>query len=264
MKNVLEFGAAKAAGRRISMVTCYDASFARVLEASAVDSLLVGDSAAMVMHGHGDTLAATVGLMALHTSAVRRGAPTRFLVADLPFLSFRKGVPEALDAVAELMRAGANAVKLEGVSGHEDVITAITGSGVPVMGHLGLTPQSVHALAGFRVQGRSEDDAARILADARRLESLGCFALVLECVPSPLAARVTAALAIPTIGIGAGADCDGQVLVLQDLLGLSGDFRPRFVRRYLDGAALVGDAIDRFDRDVKQGTFPAPAEAYES
>jgi 3-methyl-2-oxobutanoate hydroxymethyltransferase len=264
MKNVLEFAAAKAAGRRISMVTCYDASFARVLEASAVDSLLVGDSAAMVMHGHGDTLAATVELMALHTAAVRRGAPTRFLVADLPFLSFRKGVPAALDAVAELMRAGANAVKLEGVAGHEDVITAITGSGVPVMGHLGLTPQSVHALAGFRVQGRSEDDAARILADARLLESLGCFALVLECVPSPLAARITAALAIPTIGIGAGADCDGQVLVLQDLLGLSGDFRPRFVRRYLDGAALVGDAIDRFDRDVKQGTFPAPTETYES
>lgn len=264
MKNVLEFAAAKAAGRRISMVTCYDASFARVLEASAVDSLLVGDSAAMVMHGHGDTLAATVELMALHTAAVRRGAPTRFLVADLPFLSFRKGVPAALDAVAELMRAGANAVKLEGVAGHEDVITAITGSGVPVMGHLGLTPQSVHALAGFRVQGRSEDDAARILADARLLESLGCFALVLECVPSPLAARITAALAIPTIGIGAGADCDGQVLVLQDLLGLSGDFRPRFVRRYLAGAALVGDAIDRFDRDVKQGTFPAPTETYES
>lgn len=264
MKNVLEFAAAKAAGRRISMVTCYDASFARVLEASAVDSLLVGDSAAMVMHGHGDTLAATVELMALHTAAVRRGAPTRFLVADLPFLSFRKGVPAALDAVAELMRAGANAVKLEGVAGHEDVIKAIVESGIPVMGHLGLTPQSVHAFAGFRVQGRSERDAARILAEARRLEELGCFALVLECVPSPLAARVTAALAIPTIGIGAGADCDGQVLVLQDLLGLSGDFRPRFVRRYLDGAALAGEAIERFDRDVKQGAFPGAAESYES
>jgi 3-methyl-2-oxobutanoate hydroxymethyltransferase len=264
MKNVLEFAAAKAAGRRISMVTCYDASFARVLETSAVDSLLVGDSAAMVMHGYGDTLAATVELMALHTAAVRRGAPSHFLVADLPFLSFRKGVPAALDAVAELMRAGANAVKLEGVAGHEDVITAIAGSGVPVMGHLGLTPQSVHALAGFRVQGRSGEDAARILAEARRLEELGCFALVLECVPSPLASQVTQALGIPTIGIGAGAGCDGQVLVLQDLLGLSGDFRPRFVRRYLDGAALVGDAIERFDRDVKQGAFPAPAEAYES
>lgn len=264
MKNVLEFAAAKAAGSRISMVTCYDASFARVLEASAVDCLLVGDSAAMVMHGHPDTLAATVELMALHTAAVRRGAPTRFLIADLPFLSFRKGVPAALDAVAALMRAGANAVKLEGVAGHEDAITAIAGSGVPVMGHLGLTPQSVNALAGFRVQGRSDAEAARILAESRRLEELGCFALVLECVPAPLAREVTRTLAIPTIGIGAGASCDGQVLVLQDLLGLSGEFRPRFVRRYLDGTALVRDALDRFDRDVKQGAFPGSAEEYAS
>ena len=264
MKNVLEFAAAKAAGRRISMVTCYDACLARMLEASAVDCLLVGDSAAMVVHGHADTLAATVDLMALHTAAVRRGAPTRFLIGDLPFLSFRKGVPAALDAVAALMRAGANAVKLEGVVGHEDVIAAIAGSGVPVMGHLGLTPQSVHALAGFRVQGRSDDDAARILADALRLEQLGCFALVLECVPAPLATQITQALGIPTIGIGAGAGCDGQVLVLHDLLGLTAGFRPKFLRRYADGFSLFRDAVDRFDQDVKQGVFPGAAESYES
>ncbi|MGH8130923.1 MAG: 3-methyl-2-oxobutanoate hydroxymethyltransferase [Steroidobacteraceae bacterium] len=264
MKSVLEFAAAKAEGRKISMVTCYDAAFARVLEASAVDCILVGDSAAMVMHGFPDTLAATVELMASHTAAVRRGAPTRFLIGDLPFLSFRKGVPAALDAVAALMRAGAQAVKLEGVSGHEDVITAIAGSGVPVMGHLGLTPQSVNALAGFRVQGRSDDDAARIMGDARRLAELGCFALVLECVPAPLASRITRALSIPTIGIGAGADCDGQVLVLQDLLGLSNGFRPKFLRTYLDGFGQVRDAVDRFDREVKQGAFPTAAESYDS
>lgn len=264
MKNVLDFAAAKAAGRSISMVTCYDACLARVLEESSVDCLLVGDSVAMVMHGHTDTLAATVELMALHTAAVRRGAPTRFLVGDLPFLSFRKGVPPALDAVAALMRAGANAVKLEGVTGHEDVIRAIAGSGVPVMGHLGLTPQSVHALAGFRVQGRSDEDAARILADARRMEELGCFALVLECVPAPLAAEVTKTLAIPTIGIGAGAGCDGQVLVLHDLLGLTAGFRPKFLRRYADGFTVFRDAVDSFDRDVKRGTFPGAAESYES
>jgi 3-methyl-2-oxobutanoate hydroxymethyltransferase len=264
MKSVNDFAAAKAAGRRISMVTCYDSGFARVLEASQVDCILVGDSAAMVMHGQPDTLGATVELMAMHTAAVRRGAPTRFLVGDLPFLSFRKGIPAALDAVAALMRAGAQAVKLEGVRGHEDVITAITGSGVPVMGHLGLTPQSVNALSGFRVQGRSEDDAARILEDAKRLESLGCFSLVLECVPSALAARVTRALSIPTIGIGAGIDCDGQVLVLQDLLGLSTGHRPKFVRTYLDGFDRVRDAFDRFDADVKQGTFPGPAESYDA
>jgi 3-methyl-2-oxobutanoate hydroxymethyltransferase len=264
VKSVNDFAAAKAAGRRISMVTCYDSSFARALEASGVDCLLVGDSAAMVMHGQPDTLGATVELMAMHTAAVRRGAPTRFLVGDLPFLSFRKGIPAALDAVAALMRAGAQAVKLEGVRGHEDVITAITGSGVPVMGHLGLTPQSVNALSGFRVQGRSEDDAARILEDAKRLESLGCFSLVLECVPSALAARVTRSLSIPTIGIGAGIDCDGQVLVLQDLLGLSTGHRPKFVRTYLDGFERVREAFDRFDADVKQGAFPAPAESYDA
>jgi 3-methyl-2-oxobutanoate hydroxymethyltransferase len=216
------------------------------------------------MHGHPNTLAATVELMALHTAAVRRGAPTRFLIGDLPFLSFRKGVPAAQDAVAALMRAGANAVKLEGVTGHEDIITVVTGSGVPVMGHLGLTPQSVNALAGFRVQGRSDKDAARILAEARRLEELGCFALVLECVPAPLASRITQALRIPTIGIGAGAGCDGQVLVLQDLLGLSAGFHPKFLRSYFDGFAQVRDAVDRFDRDVKQGAFPGSAESYES
>jgi 3-methyl-2-oxobutanoate hydroxymethyltransferase len=264
MISVLEFAAAKAAGRRISMITCYDSSLARVAEASQVDSILVGDSAAMVVHGYPDTLAATVEMMACHTAAVRRGAPTRFLIGDMPFLSFRRGVPAALDAVAALMRAGAQAVKLEGVAGHEDVIEAIVGSGVPVMGHLGLTPQSVNALSGFRVQGRTEDDAVRIVDDARRLEALGCFSIVLECVPSALGARITRALRIPTIGVGAGPDCDGQVLVLNDLLGFTGSHRPRFVRTYIDGNAIVRDALDRFDRDVKQSAFPAAAESYDS
>jgi 3-methyl-2-oxobutanoate hydroxymethyltransferase len=264
MKSVLDFAAAKATGRKISMVTCYDSSLARVLESTSVDCILVGDSAAMVMHGHADTLAATVELMALHTAAVRRGAPTLFLIGDLPFLSFRKGVPAALDAAAALMRAGAQSVKLEGVTGHEDVIEALVGSGIPVMGHLGLTPQSVNALSGFRVQGRREDDAMRIVEDARRLEALGCFSIVLECVPSALGARITQALTIPTIGVGAGIHCDGQVLVLQDLLGLTGGHRPKFVRTYLDGNAAVRDAIDRFDRDVKQGDFPAAVESYDA
>jgi len=264
MRTVLEFASAKAAGRKISMVTCYDASLARALEASAVDCLLVGDSVAMVVHGHPDTLSATVELMTLHTAAVRRGAPTRFLVGDLPFLSFRRGVPAALDAVAALMRAGAQAVKLEGVLGHEDVITAIVGSGIPVMGHLGLTPQSVHGLGGFRVQGKSDADAARLVDQARQLEQLGCFALVLECVPARLATRITAELRIPTIGIGAGAACDGQVLVLQDLLGLFGGIRPKFVRTYCNGFDQVRDAVDRFDRDVKHETFPGPEECYQA
>ena len=262
MNTVQEFAKSKSAGRRISMVTCYDACLARVLESSAVDCLLVGDSVAMVVHGYTDTLSATVEMMATHTAAVRRGAPSRFLVADLPFLSFRKGVPTALDAAGALMRAGAQAVKLEGVAGHEDAIAAMVGSGIPVMGHLGLTPQSVHAMSGFHVQARSDFEAARLLEQARQLEALGCFALVLECVPSALAAEITADLAIPTIGIGAGAACDGQVLVLHDLLGLSGAFKPRFLRTYLDGFERVRDAVDRFDRDVKQGAFPSVAESY--
>ncbi len=264
MKSVLDFAAAKASGRKISLVTCYDASLARVIEASKVDCVLVGDSAAMVVHGHADTLAATVDMMEVHTAAVRRGAPTRFLIGDMPFLSFRKGIPAALDAVAALMRAGAQAVKLEGVAGHEDVIAAIVGSGVPVMGHLGLTPQSVNALSGFRVQGRREDDSARIVEDAKRMESLGCFSIVLECVPSALGARITQSLRIPTIGVGAGARCDGQVLVLNDLLGFTGSHRPKFVRSYVDGNAIVRDALDRFDADIKQGDFPAAAESYDA
>ena len=203
--------------------------------------------------------------MALHTAAVRRGAPTRFLIGDMPFLSFRKGVPAALDAVAALMRAGAQAVKVEGVAGHEDVITAIIGSGVPVMGHLGLTPQSVNALAGFRVQGRSEDDAARILREAKRLEELGCFSLVLECVPSALAARITRSLSIPTIGIGAGIDCDGQVLVLQDLLGLSNGHPPE-VPAHLPGRLRRGARRRRPLRRAtsRQGAFPTAAESYDA
>jgi 3-methyl-2-oxobutanoate hydroxymethyltransferase len=263
VKSVLEFAAAKSSGRKISMTTCYDASFARVLEATAIDCVLIGDSAAMVMHGYPDTLAASVEMMAAHTAAVRRGAPSLFLIGDMPFLSFRKGIPAALDAAGALMRAGAQAVKIEGVAGHEDVITAMAGSGLPVMGHLGLTPQSMHALAGFRVQGRTADAATRILADARRCEELGCFALVLESVPAPLAAEITRTLGIPTIGIGAGIECDGQVLVLQDLLGLNTGFRPKFLRTYLDGIALVREAVNRFDRDIKQGAFPSAAESYD-
>lgn len=262
MKSVLEFAAAKAEGRKISMVTCYDACFARLLEASSIDSLLVGDSAAMVMHGYPDTLAATVELMAWHTAAVRRGAPTRFLVGDMPFLSFRKGIPAAMDAVAALMRAGANAVKLEGVDGHEEVIRQVVGSGVPVMGHLGLTPQSVNGLGGYRVQGRKEADAAKLVEQAHELERLGCFAVVLECVPASLGACVTAGLTIPTIGIGAGAATDGQVLVLHDLWGIDSGPAPRFVRHYLDGETVLTDALNAYDEDVKQTRFPGPEESY--
>jgi 3-methyl-2-oxobutanoate hydroxymethyltransferase len=257
-----DFFRAKVEGLKLSMVTCYDYTFARLLAATAADAILVGDSAAMVMHGHRSTLPMTVDLMRLHTEAVARGAPEKFIVVDLPFLSFRKGIPAAMDAVQILAGAGAHAVKLEGVDGHEDVIERIVQSGVPVMGHLGMQPQSVRAYGGFRVQGRSDEAARSILRQATALETLGAFAVVLECIPSSLAQEITAALRIPTIGIGAGAGCDGQILVLHDLLGLNIDFQPKFSRTFCDGARNVLNAIADFDNAVKAGTFPAPEESY--
>jgi 3-methyl-2-oxobutanoate hydroxymethyltransferase len=258
-----DFLRAKAESRKLSMVTCYDYTFARLLSRTAIDGILVGDSAAMVVYGHPSTLSASVGLMRQHTEAVARGAGGKLVVADMPFLSFRKGVSEALDAAHELMNAGAHAAKIEGVDGHEDVIQRLTQSGIPVMGHLGLQPQSVHTYGGFRVQGRSEEAAQAILRQAGALQDLGAFAVVLECIPAGLARQVTEALRIPTIGIGAGAGCDGQILVLHDLLGLNTDFKPRFVRPFADGARCVLDAVGNFDEAVKAGAFPAAGETYE-
>jgi len=246
------------------MVTVYDAWSARLIARSRVDAALVGDSVAMVMHGHATTLAATVPLMATHTRAVARALDGKFLVADLPFLSYRKGLPAAMSAVGDLMASGAHAVKLEGIDGHEDVVRHIVESGVPVMGHLGLTPQSVHRFGGYKVQGRTEDDAAHLIRQAHTLEELGCFSIVLECVPATLGARVTQELRIPTIGIGAGDGTDGQILVLQDLWGVDSRQRPRFVRPYLDGEQLLTDALDRYDTDVKDRRFPSAAESYSS
>ncbi len=244
------------------MATCYDYTFARLLSKSAIDGILVGDSAAMVMHGHPSTICATTELMRLHTEAVSRGAPGKFIVADMPFLSYRKGVAAALDAASILMVAGAQAVKVEGVDGHEDVIQRLVESGIPVMGHLGLQPQSVHAYGGFRVQGRSSESAQNIARQAEALEQVGAFAIVLECVPAELAREISANLRIPAIGIGAGAGCDGQILVLQDLLGISTDFHPRFARPFVDGARCVLEALANFDQAVKAGTFPSAEESY--
>ena len=244
------------------MVTAYDAWSARLIARSQVDAVLVGDSLAMVMHGHATTLPATVQLMALHTRAVARSLAGKFLVTDLPFLSCRKGIPSAMTAVGALMASGAQAVKVEGVDGHEDVIRHMVGSGVPVMGHLGLTPQSVNQLGGFRVQGRNDAAAATLLRQAHTLQDVGCFSIVLECVPADLAARMTADLQLPTIGIGAGVGTDGQVLVLQDLWGVDTEPSPRFVRRYVDGEHVLTNALDRYDADVKEARFPGPGESY--
>ena len=257
-----DFLHAKSEGRRLSMITCYDYTFARLLAKSPVDGILVGDSAAMVMHGHASTLAINVEMMRLHTEAVVRGAGGKFVIADMPFLSFRKGLAAALDSAHLLMTAGAQAVKLEGVDGHEDVVQRMVQSGMPVMGHLGMQPQSVHAYGGFKVQGRSDGAARDIVRQAAALEELGAFSIVLECVPAELAREITAALRIPTIGIGAGAGCDGQILVLQDLLGMNVDFQPKFSRPFMNGSGAILDAVARYDAAVKDGTFPSAEESY--
>lgn len=244
------------------MVTSYDAWSARLIEDSPIDCILVGDSVAMTIHGEDTTLGATVEMMEMHVRAVRRGSPHKFLVADLPFMSYRKGLPAAMEAVERICRAGAQAVKLEGAAGNLDVIRHIVESGVPVMGHLGLTPQFVHQMGGHRVQGRTEEAAARLREQAKALEASGCFSLVLECIPEATARGITRALTIPTIGIGSGPGTSGQVLVLQDLLGLIPGFHPVFVRKYLDGAEQVRGALQRYATDVAAGAYPTLDESY--
>ena len=260
--NILDFQKHKAARRKITMVTCYDFWSAQVLNQTDVDTLLVGDSLAMVMHGLPSTVHATVEMMTLHTAAVARGAPDKFIVGDMPFLSVRKGLAPAMDAVQALMQAGANSVKIEGEAGQAELIGHIVDSGVPVMGHLGLTPQSVEAFGGHRVQGRGDAKATAILDSAKRLEDAGCFALVLECVPAELGCSISRQLSIPTIGIGAGSATDGQVLVLQDMLGMNPEFKPKFLRHYADGFSTVRDAVNAYVGETHAGCFPAQAESY--
>ena len=260
--NILDFPAMKARKEKISMVTCYDYWSAELLEKTDIDMLLVGDSLAMVMHGFPSTVHATIELMEIHSAAVRRGAPKKFVVGDLPFLKARYSRDLVLDNVCRLMQAGCNAIKIEGAEGHLEVIEHVVESGVPVMGHLGLTPQSVEAFGGHKVQGKTECSAEKIRKSALALEKAGCFALVLECVPQKLADQITKELTIPTIGIGAGPHTDGQVLVLQDLLGMQNNFKPKFLRHFLSGEKLFGDAISTFNEDVKSSAFPSCEESY--
>ena len=255
----------KQAGERITMLTAYDATFARLFDQGGIDVLLVGDSVGMVVQGQKSTLPVTMDQMVYHSAAVARGSQRAHLVGDLPFGSYQ-GSPD--DAVKNAMRlvseGGMEAVKLEGGAEYAEVIARIVRAGVPVMGHLGLTPQSVHKLGGYVVQGRSEEKAQKLLADARALEAAGCYSLVLEAIPAPLAAEITLAVSIPTIGIGAGASCDGQVLVSYDLLGLNPDFSPKFVKRYADLAGIIGEAVAQYLGEVRTGAFPGPEHSFGS
>ena len=252
---ITDFYSYRKPGRKISMITAYDSTLAALAAESEVDCVLVGDSLAMVMHGHGSTLAATVDLMALHAEAVARAVKGKLVVADMPFLSVRKGLLPAMVAVEKLARAGAQAVKIEGLEGHEEIISHIIKSDMPVMGHLGLTPQSINKFGGYKAQGKDQASAERLVSQAQELERLGCFALVLECVPERLAERITGLLKIPVVGIGAGPSTDGQVLVMQDMLGLYGE-PPSFVKKYLDGRRLVVEALNNFNGEVKNSVFP--------
>jgi len=255
--------AMKAQGQRIVMLTAYDASFAWQLEAAGVDVALVGDSLGMVVQGHTSTLPVTLEHMVYHTSAVARGLSATLLVADLPFMADRD-VAHALEAGARLVgEAGAAMVKIEGGGAHVlDAIAALTARAIPVCAHLGLTPQSVHRFGGFRVQGREQAAADRVLADALAVQAAGAELLVMEGVPVALGRRVTEALAIPVIGIGAGPDCDGQVLVIHDMLGITPGKRPKFSKDFLAGHDSVGAAIAAYAEDVRSGAFPAPEHCF--
>jgi 3-methyl-2-oxobutanoate hydroxymethyltransferase len=256
--------AMKAAGRRIVMLTCYDAAFARLLEQAEVDVLLVGDSVNQVLAGQETTLSATLDQMIYHAASVRRGARRALVFVDLPFLTYQVSPTEAIrNAGRVLQESGAHGVKLEGGRPMAETVRALVDRGIPVIGHLGLTPQSVHALGGYRVQGRDASTAERLLADARALEEAGACGIVLELLPSALAKRITAALTIPTIGIGAGAGCDGQVLVLHDMLGLNEMFNPKFLKRYAELGEAVRAAVRSYAAEVRDGTYPGPEHSFD-
>ena len=249
-------------GVKIAVLTCYDASFAAMLDAAGLDSLLIGDSLGMVLQGHDTTLPVTLADMAYHTQCVARGSQRSFLVADMPFGSYQESPQQAFRSAAELMAAGAQMVKLEGGAEFADTIRFLTRRGVPVCGHLGLTPQSVHQFGGYRVQGKGEDAEQKLIEDAVELEAAGAGLLVLEAIPAGLGERVTQRLHIPTIGIGAGPGCSGQVLVLHDMLDVFPGKKARFVRNFMKGASGIADAAERYVRAVRDGSFPAEEHSF--
>lgn len=247
---------------KIAVLTCYDASFAALLEAQGVDVLLVGDSLGMVLQGHDTTLPVTLDEMVYHTACVARGAKQIFIIGDMPFGTFQISPQETFAHAAKLMAAGAQMVKLEGGAAMVETVRFLTERGIAVCGHIGLTPQSVHQLGGYRVQGRESSDAQRLLQDAVALEQAGAGMLVLEAIPALLAAEITSQLTIPTIGIGAGAACSGQVLVLHDMLEIYPGKKARFVKNYMQGASSIAQAVANYAAEVKAGSFPTQEHSF--
>lgn len=259
MKNIHKiFSPEKKGKEKISVVTCYDFSFARILNETEIDSILVGDSLGMVFQGNTSALPVTLEEMIYHTKAVRRGAPDKFLIADLPFLSYQTSIEEGIRSAGKIMKeSDCDAVKIEGGSEFIcELVSILKQIGVPVMGHLGLTPQSVHVFGGHRVQGKGEESSSKLLKESISLFESGVFSMVLEMIPAELGKKVSQEVGVPTIGIGAGSDCDGQVLVLNDLLGLDINFQPKFLKKFSNLHSIVKEAIADYDKEVKSGEFP--------
>jgi len=253
----------KARGEKIAMLTAYDASFARLFDEAGADVLLVGDSLGMVVQGHETTLPVTLEEIAYHCRAVARGARRAHVVGDMPFMSYQASIEQGVMNAGKLMKeGGCHSIKLEGGAVHAELVRRLVSAGIPVMGHIGLTPQSFHQLGGFKVQGRDSGGRERLLEDARALEEAGCYSIVLEAIPADIARDITAALSIPTIGIGAGTGCDGQVLVSYDALGMDETFKPRFVRRYANLGQTIKEAVAAYVGDVRTGAFPSDAESF--
>lgn len=260
---VLTVAERKQRGPKLAVLTAYDATMARLLDEGGADILLVGDSLGMVVQGQPNTLGVTVDEMAYHARMVSRGAKRAQVVVDMPFMSFQVSSEKALDAAGRLVKEGnAEAVKLEGGVPMAETVRRIVSAGIPVMGHVGLTPQSIHAFGGFRVQGKGADAAERVLSDARALEQAGAYAIVLEAMPADLARRITEAVSVPTIGIGAGPHCDGQVLVCYDFLGMFRDIRPKFVKRYAEIGDAISAAVREYVTEVQSGVFPEPRHSF--
>ncbi len=254
----------KQQSEKISMLTAYDYTMARIVDQAGIDVILVGDSASNVMAGHDTTVPMTMDHMIYHASCVVRGVETALVIADLPFMSYQVTAEEALENAGRMMKeAGVHGVKLEGGKSVAKTIAKIVDAGIPVMGHLGLTPQSIYKFGTYKVRAKEDDEASQLVEDAKRLEKAGCFSIVLEKIPAKLAAKVTDAISIPTIGIGAGQQCDGQVLVTHDMLGLNKEFKPRFLRRYDDMHTSMTNAVQQYIADIKSGDFPNENEQYD-
>ena len=253
----------KRKGERVSQLTCYDYTTAQLMEAAGVNSILVGDSLGMTMQGYSTTLPVTMEEMIVYGRSVVKGAPNAFVVIDMPFMSYQASAEQALMSAGRLIKeTGGNAVKLEGGASVKEQIRAIVDAGIPVNAHIGMTPQSVNAFGGFKVQGKGEANARRVLEDALAVQEAGAFMCTMECVPPKLAALITKKVHMITIGIGAGAGCDGQVLVYQDMLGMGSDFVPKFVKRFADVGGLMKEAFASYDAEVKDGSFPTPAQTF--